>query len=245
MFERELTRKEYELIRQIEDFVREKHRHEEGHDYSHVLAVTSYAIQIARAIPEEVHPFILIAGALFHDLGRVNAPSGILHGLEGATLVDEYLSATWVEPSDRANILRIVARHTPTTKIPPESTEERIVYDADALDRLGLMGMLRGIMGKQGSTEAILEDRIQKRLGDYDTLHFEASREIGEALHEETREVVARFREGLSELAMELSTIPWPAPEGVDVDVPEPITIFGTGGLGADGSQEGRAATDA
>lgn len=228
MFERELTRKEHELIKQIEDFVREKHRHEEGHDYSHVLAVTNYAIQIARAIPEEVDPFILIVGALFHDLGRVNAVTGILHGLEGATLVGEYLSATWVNPSDRVKILRIVARHTPTTKIPPETIEERIVYDADALDRLGLMGMLRGIIGKQGSTEAILEDRIQKRLGDYGKLHFDASRQIGEALHEETQEVVARFRQGLSSLELELSAIPWPAPENVEVDVPMPKTVAGS-----------------
>ena len=35
MFERDLTRKEFEIIQEIEGFVREKHRHEEGHDYSH------------------------------------------------------------------------------------------------------------------------------------------------------------------------------------------------------------------
>lgn len=225
MFERDLTRKEFELITQIEEFVREKHRDEAGHDYSHVLAVTSYAIQIARTVPQDVNPFVLIVGALFHDLGRVNVQTGILHGLEGATLVGEYLGATWVSASDRAKILRIVARHTPTTMIPPESIEERIVYDADALDRLGLMGMLRGIMGKQGSTEAILENRIQKRLGDYDKLHFEASREIGEALHQETLKVVERFRRALDSLELELSSIQWPVPEEVKIEVPMPTTV--------------------
>jgi len=149
MFERNLTRREVELIQQIEEFVREKHRHEQGHDYSHVLAVTDFAIHIAEAIPEEVNPFILIVGSLFHDLGRVGTHTGVLHGLRGATLAREYLTATWVSPSDREKILRIVARHTPTTMIPPESVEERIVSDADALDRLGLMGMLRGLVGKE------------------------------------------------------------------------------------------------
>lgn len=228
MFERPLTRKEVELIEQIETFVRAKHRHEEGHDYSHVLAVTNYAIQIARAIPEEVNPFLLIVGALFHDLGRTTTHTGVLHGLRGATLVREYLSATWITPSDQEKILRIVARHTPTTMIPPETIEERIVYDADALDRLGLMGMLRGLMGKQGSTRAILEDRIQKRLGDFGKLHFEASRQIGQALHQETLEVVSRFRAMLNELQLELAAIPWPVPEGIELEVPMPSSVVGS-----------------
>lgn len=222
MFERELTRKEAEFIREVETFIREKHHGEEGHDDAHVLAVTQYAIRIAEAISEEVNPFILIAGALFHDLGRVGTHTGILHGLRGATMVREYLSSSWVSPTDQDKILRIVARHTPTTMIPPESIEERIVYDADALDRLGVMGMLRGLMGKQGSTEAILENRMQKRLGDFEKLHFEVSREIGNALHQETLEVVDRFRDALDERAEELANIPWPVPDDTPVTIPSP-----------------------
>ncbi|MDQ4075945.1 MAG: HD domain-containing protein [Chloroflexota bacterium] len=228
MFERNLTRKEVELIEQVEEFIREKHKADTGHDYSHVLAVTSYAIQIARSIREEVNPFILIVGALFHDLGRTTTHTGILHGIRGATFVEEWLNSTWVSPSDRETILRIVARHTPTTMIPPETIEERIVYDADALDRLGLNGMLRGIMGKQGSTEAILEDRMRKRLGDFGKLHFEASREIGQSKHHETLQVVGRFREMLDDLELELASIPWPIPEGVELKVPLPSRVVGS-----------------
>lgn len=228
MFERKLTRKEVELIEKIEDFIRAKHAHDTGHDYSHVLAVTAYAIQIAEAIEEEVNPFILIVGALFHDLGRTTTHTGILHGIRGATMVEEWLSSTWVNQSDREKILRIVARHTPTTMIPPETVEERIVYDADALDRLGVNGMLRGIMGKQGSTEAILEDRMRKRLGDFGKLHFEASRQIGEAKHQETIAISARFREMLDRLQLELASIPWPIPEGVELKVPLPSRVVGS-----------------
>ncbi len=225
MFERDLTRREVDLINQVEELIREKHGHEEGHDYSHVLAVTDFAIRIAQEISEEVNPFILIVGALFHDLGRIGTHTGVLHGLRGATLAREYLTATWVSASDRDKILRIVTRHTPTTMIPPETVEERIVYDADALDRLGIMGMLRGIMGKTGSTEYILEDRMQRRLGDHAKLHFEVSRKIGEALHQETQEVVSRFRAALDGEARELAAIPWPVPDGLIVNVPEPVAL--------------------
>ncbi|MFB0545688.1 MAG: HD domain-containing protein [Anaerolineae bacterium] len=223
MFERNLTRKEFELIQQIETFVREKHRREAGHDYSHVLAITGYAIEITRAIPEEVDPFVLICGALFHDIGRVGTHTGIVHGLRGATIVREYLDAIGVSPDIRDKITRIVARHTPTTRQAPETIEEKIVYDADALDRLGFMGMLRGLMGKKGSTQDILEDRIQKRLGDYGKLHFEASRRIGEKLHEETLGVVQSFRVALEERNEEITNIDWPVRKGAAVEVPPPI----------------------
>ena len=222
MFERNLTRKEVELINQVEKFVREKHRQEEGHDYSHVLAVTEYAIEIAQSISEEVNPFILIIGALFHDLGRVGTHMSMLHGLWGSSLVREYLNATWVSPSDQEKILRIVSRHSPTTMISPQIVEERIVKDADALDRLGLTGILRGIMGKEGSTSDILVDRMQKRLGDYGKLHFEASRQIGEALQLETLEVVSRFRDALDKLAQDLVYISWPVREEISINIPYP-----------------------
>jgi len=222
MFERNLTRKEFEIIQQIESFIRDKHRHEAGHDYSHVLAVADYAIQIAQAIPEEVDPFVVTCGALFHDIGRVGTHTGVLHGLRGATIAREYLEAIGVSPDIRDKITRIVARHTPTTRQPPETVEEKIVYDADGLDRLGLMGLLRGLMGKRGSTQDILQDRMRKRLSDYKKLHFEASRRIGEELHDETLRVTQRFGAALDERNGEVTRIDWPVREGVVVETPLP-----------------------
>jgi putative nucleotidyltransferase with HDIG domain len=210
MFERKLTRKEVELIKEIEAFIKDKHGQAQGHDYSHVLQVTRYAIQVAEAIPDEVNPFILICGALFHDIGRIGTITGVLHGLRGATIADEYLESTWVGPDVRKKISRIITRHTPTSMIPPRSIEEKVIYDADALDRLGLMGMLRGIMGKSGSIEDILTDRMQKRAGDYDKLYFEESQRIGERLQAKTVQVIKSFREALDRRAEQIAHIEWP-----------------------------------
>ncbi len=68
MFSRNLTEKEIEMTGIIEGFVREKHAHSIGHDYSHIIEVTRRAIEIAQMLSEPVDPFILICGALFHDL---------------------------------------------------------------------------------------------------------------------------------------------------------------------------------
>jgi hypothetical protein len=40
MFSRNLTEKEIEMTGIIEGFVREKHAHSIGHDYSHIIEVT-------------------------------------------------------------------------------------------------------------------------------------------------------------------------------------------------------------
>jgi len=211
MFERKLTRKEVELIKEIEAFIKDKHSQAQGHDYSHVLQVTRYAVQIAEIIPDEVNPFILICGALFHDIGLIDTINEVLHGLSGATIANEYLESTWVSADVRKKISRIITRHTPTSMIPPRSIEEKIIHDADALDRLGVMGMIRGIMGKSGSIEDILTDRMQKRAGDYDKLYFEESQRIGEELQAKTVKVIQSFREALDKRAEQIAHIEWPA----------------------------------
>ena len=220
MLERGLLAHEVELTRQAEAFVRKNHRNEGGHDHSHVLAVTDYAIRIAQQTAEAADPFVVVMGALFHDLGRIGAANGLLHGLKGAAVAREWLYSTDVPGEVRERILKVIARHTPTTGVPPETVEERVVYDADALDRLGIIGMLRGLMGRRGSTGHIIEDRIQKRLGDYDRLHFAVSRRMGEALHADTIEVVGRFREALEDEVRQLHRIPWPVSDGVEVPIP-------------------------
>ncbi|MFQ5891894.1 MAG: HD domain-containing protein [Candidatus Methanofastidiosia archaeon] len=120
MFERKLSREEMELLRQIEKFVRHKHSTSEGHDYSHVLQVTKYAIEIAKNIEERVDPFILICGALFHDIGRIGTITGVLHGFRGAGTATGYLRACGVEDEVIEKVGRVVIRHTRTSMMSPE-----------------------------------------------------------------------------------------------------------------------------
>lgn len=190
MLTRSLTPKERQLIEGIEAFIRDRHRHTGGHDHSHVLEVLRYSLKIAKAINDPVNPFILICGALFHDIGRTFDHEGSLHGFIGGAITDMYLKATWVNEEDTSKIVRIVVRHTTTSQIPPESIEEKIVYDADGLDRLGLMGLIRDIMGKRSSIRNVIETRSRKHLNDYKQLHFRISRKIGQGLYNETLDVV-------------------------------------------------------
>ena len=212
MFSRNLTKEEVAIINKIEEFIRDKHDKLQGHDYSHILAVTHYSIEIARQIPESVDPFVIICGALFHDIGRVGTITGRLHGLRGATITEEYLKAIDIDNETREQIVRIVVRHSETSMLPPETIAEKVVYDADDIDRLGLMGMLRGMMvgAKEWSMDDIINNRLEKRKKDYERLHFQVSRDIGRKLYEETLQLIEFIKASMSKRWKEIDKLDLP-----------------------------------
>jgi len=212
MFTRNLSDEEVAIIHKIELYIRDKHDTLQGHDYSHVLAVANYSIEIANKIPDPVDPFVLICGALFHDIGRVGTNTGRLHGLRGATITEEYLKAIGIDGEIRGQIVRIVVRHTETSMLPPETIAEKVVFDADDLDRLGLMGMLRGMMvgAVHRSMEDIIENRLEKRKKDYQRLNFQASQEIGRTLYEETLRLIDIIQHSLKQRYVKIARLNLP-----------------------------------
>ncbi len=207
VFRRKLTREEERTIEKIIQFVEEKHQRAEGHDYSHVLEVCKHSIEIGRKINEAVDPFVLLAGALLHDIGRINSDSGIFHGIDGGSRAEEFLESLVKNTATIRRITRIIVRHTPTSHIPPQSVEEKVVFDADTIERLGFMGMIRGIMGKKGTMEHIIDDRVHKRLADYDKLFFDVSRKIALPYYKETTQLSKQLRVKLKERLSEIKEI--------------------------------------
>jgi uncharacterized protein len=207
MMARKLQKEEKELIKKMLVFVKKVHANSEGHSYSHVSQVTEVSIEIAKRIPERVDPFIVICGAIFHDIGRVNREFGTLHGLEGAAIAEEYLEAVGLKKECIEEITRIIARHTPTSMLDPKTVEEKIVFDADALDRLGWIGVLRGLLGKRGSIEEIFYRVIKKRREDYDRLHFEVSRELGKKDNEDLEHLIRELEKALERRIEEVEKI--------------------------------------
>ncbi|MHA2425451.1 MAG: HD domain-containing protein [Candidatus Thorarchaeota archaeon] len=198
VFERDMTQEEKNILKQMEEFVRHAHAESDSHDYAHVLTVARYTIDIAKNIEEPVDPFVCIAGALLHDIGKTTHEMAHIHGLFGAALAEEFLDGLKLDRKLTEAISRVVVRHTQTSKIPPETPEEKLVADADTLDRLGLMGLLRGFMGKRGeSMDEIMNRYMEKRRHDFEKLHFEYSKEIGDALQDELMEFIIKVEDRL------------------------------------------------
>jgi HD superfamily phosphodiesterase len=120
--------------------------------------VTEFAIEIANNIEEEVDPVVVICGALLHDIGRTISDE--MHGLVGGSIAEELLESLPLSDEQAKRITKVIVRHTATSHVVPQSVEEKIVYDADGLDRLGTMGLLRGFVGKKGSMVEVLESCV-------------------------------------------------------------------------------------
>jgi uncharacterized protein len=197
MFSRALTDEERLWLKELESFVQEKHSDLGSHDYAHVLQVADYAIEIANNIDEQVDPVVVICGALLHDIGRTI--SDRVHGLAGGAMAEALLESLPLTNEQIRRITRVIVRHTASSHVHPETTEEKIVYDADGLDRLGAMGLLRGFVDKKGSMMEVLERYMAKRVKEYDNLFFPISRTLGKQLDNEMRKLIDLFTRRLNE----------------------------------------------
>ena len=197
MFSRALTDEEKQWLKELESFVEEKHADLGSHDYAHVMQVAEYAIEIANNITEQVEPVVVICGALLHDIGRT--VSHRMHGLAGGAMAEALLESLPLTNEQITRITKVIVRHTASSHVPPETTEEKIVYDADGLDKLGAMGLLRGFVDKKGSMMEVLERYMAKRVKEYDKLYFPISRKIGKELDAEMRRLITLFTQRLSE----------------------------------------------
>jgi len=197
MFSRALTNEERQWLTELESFVKEKHADLGSHDYSHVLQVVEFAIEIANNIEEQADPVVVICGALLHDIGRMVSDS--MHGLAGGALAEELLESLPLTDEQIIRITKVIVRHTATSHVSPQTTEEKIIYDADGLDRLGTMGLLRGFVDKKGSMMDVLERYMAKRVKEYDKLFFPISRKMGKELDAEMRKLITLFTKRLNE----------------------------------------------
>ncbi|NHI93911.1 MAG: HD domain-containing protein [Candidatus Lokiarchaeota archaeon] len=180
VFSRELTNEEKQIILKLEKFVRKAHAQSDSHDYAHVLTVCDNSIKIGKEIEDLADPFVCICGSLLHDIGKTDNTFSHIHGLFGSSIAEEFLDGLLIKKDTTDAICRVIVRHTPTSMIPPETTEEKIVFDADCLDRLGLMGLIRGFLGKEGSMDKILTTYMERRLKDYEKLNFKVSKDMGD-----------------------------------------------------------------
>lgn len=112
-----------------------------AHGWEHVRRVYNLALRIA----EEEHADPLITGfaALLHDIGRLVHRKGIHHAILSVEEAREILKAYELEPEQVEAVLHAIEAHSFSQGIEPRTLEARVVRDADRLDGLGAIGILR------------------------------------------------------------------------------------------------------
>jgi len=118
------------------------HFNDPAHGWEHVERVYKLALHIAEQ--EGADPFIVGMAALMHDLGRISNGDSIKHHADLSEIAAaEILAIHQVALETQEAILHAIAAHSFSRNIEARTLEARVVRDADRLDSLGAIGMLR------------------------------------------------------------------------------------------------------
>jgi uncharacterized protein len=122
-----------------------------AHGWEHISRVYKLAQYIAER--EKADSFIVGMAALLHDLGRAIQPDSangdgekerqLHHADLSVVLASELLRRYWVPVDKQEAIQHAIIAHSFSKGIEPGTLEARIVRDADRLDGLGAIGILR------------------------------------------------------------------------------------------------------
>lgn len=118
-----------------------------AHDKEHIYRVLYSALEIARA-EADVDYDVLIAACLLHDVGRreqFENPS-VCHAMVGAEKAYSFLLGNGFDEAFAGKVKHCIQTHRFRKSLEPESTEAKILFDADKLDVTGALGIARTLL---------------------------------------------------------------------------------------------------
>ncbi len=137
-----------------------------AHDINHLHRVWHTAHALLRAHPE-ADALIVQAACYLHDLVNLpkNNPQRHMASRQAAQLARRHLEAMRFPADKLAGVAHAIEAHSFSAGITPETTEAKIVQDADRLDALGAVGLARLFYtaGRMGSQLAHSDDVLGAR----------------------------------------------------------------------------------
>ena len=132
-----------ELYKEIENYMKSCVK-ETAHDREHIYRVLGNCIKIAEN-ETNVDYDILLAAALLHDIGRDGKKKK--HNEVGAEMAEKFLKTIDFPQEKVVTVCDAIRTHNNESYGKQASTEAKILYDADKLDAVGIMGISRSLMG--------------------------------------------------------------------------------------------------
>ncbi|MBW2978174.1 HD domain-containing protein [Candidatus Woesearchaeota archaeon] len=165
------------IIQSTEDFVR---KNLEQETINHTLRVRQIALKLAET--EEVDKEIVELAALLHDIGYMKGFKD--HAKSGVPITREFLTKQSYDPMKIGKIINCITKHS--GKETPQTTEEKIIWDSDCLDRIGAIGILRMSpkfvkynLCKEEELPEVLKTKLNS---DADKLHTETAKKFAKQL---------------------------------------------------------------
>lgn len=172
----------------------------EIHAKDHVLRVLKSCIQLGKKLDGDLE--VLVAATYLHDIGR-HYTSAEAHGELSARKALPVLERIGFPLEKRAAVLHAIRVHD-VAAVPEDRTslESKILYDADKLDTLSVVGILRYIRRWYGRTsmDAILAD-IDNR---WNGLALPETRDLCQKDYEYIKDYFLRLKTELSAADREL-----------------------------------------
>ena len=132
-----------QLLSQVYSEVEERFKQfdDPAHGWEHIRRVYHLAMHMAER--EGADSFITGMAALLHDLGRLSHERGQHHADLSVSEARELCQRRHIAPETREAILHAILAHSFSRGIAPRTLEACIVRDADRLDGLGAIGIMR------------------------------------------------------------------------------------------------------
>jgi uncharacterized protein len=92
---------------------------------------------------------VLLSAAYLHDIGRQyqDASNGaVCHAQKGAQLAESLLNGLPFSKAQKQNVVHCIQSHRFRGIHQPQTTEAKVLYDADKLDAIGAVGVARAYL---------------------------------------------------------------------------------------------------
>lgn len=181
----------------LEDIIREAMSPLEGtaHSYAHVERVTKIAAILAEE--EKADRELVRIASLLHDIGYL---IGEPHNETGARVARKILEQSTNLPEERIEkTVKIILRHPIASRDKLKTLEEKIVWDADKIDLLGVIGIARVFhwMGKK-PFETAVNTCFEELKPIYKLLNTSSARKIAKRRQRRTTALLSALKKELS-----------------------------------------------
>ena len=183
------------VLAELEGWVREilEAGMRRAHGWLHTDRVRANIRILAHA--EGVDSFLAEVAALLHDVGRIQPGPEAEHGARSATIAEPLLEDLALAPEESRPILHAIRWHN---SLRDDTPLLRILRDADMLDGLGAMGIIRAFMSKSHlppyNSELPFQDGSNRWPPDYSSDQLFGQMEWYDRLNTDTARQMAKKR---------------------------------------------------
>ncbi len=173
------------------------------HGWPHVERVLGLVLRLSEKYRDRIDLEALVVATLLHDIGRsFEEDYGEHHAVISAHLAKHLLRAIGYSEDFIGRVEEIILSHSFSLNKRPESLEAMILSDADKLDAIGAIGIVRAFM-LGGERRETIEDKIkhfhEKLLKLKKLLYLEESARIAERRHKLLEEFLRELKRDLEE----------------------------------------------